>query len=283
MNRNDCDIARDLMPLSVDGVCAEGSQRFLDEHLAECAPCKNLYTRMKTLPQPSFQSEPSQEAQALKDGLRWLGRRFKALWIALAALACAFVLLLAAAGVQQMRWNWYADVPLDMSTVTIHSTSALVSVTASMPFLEQHYNGQGFEMEMARADENHTGQPEAVILTYTLSYFSNQAKDWLSRSPHMSDHRYTTGLNGYDLCRDGTNIYLIDGMEGVTTADGSHLMLLDMGLPVSEIRIKSGKDTKVVYTWGDEFDIHPDAPAGDGYPYSNIMLRKDYEALQNSQ
>lgn len=275
MNRNDCDIARDLMPLSVDGVCAEGSQRFLDEHLAECAPCKNLYTRMKTLPQPFLQPEPSQEAQALKDGLRWLGRRFKALWIALAALACAFVLLLAAAGVQQILWYWSADVPLDMSTVTISSTSALVSVSATVPFRAQYFNGQQFELETATDSDNHTGQPEAVILTYTLHYFPHQLQG------HLGEH--ITPLAGYRLCHDGGNIYLIDGMEGVTTADGSHLMLLDMGLPVSEIRIKSGKDTKVVYTWGDEFDIHPDAPAGDGYPYSNIMLRKDYEALQNSQ
>ena len=282
MNRNDCDIARDLMPLSVDGVCSEGSQRFLDEHLAECVPCKTLYTRMKTRPQPFLQPEPQQEAKALKQGLRWLGRRFKALWIALVSLACALVLLLTAAGLNQLRWNWVSNVPLDMCATTVGSTSALVYITASFPFLEQHYNGTHFLVTAAANDENHTGQPDAVILTYSLSYYPHQAKKQMSNFPDP-DYRYTASLNGYDLCRDGSNIYLIDSTEGVTTADGDHLMLIDQGLPVSEIRIKSGKDVKVIYTWGDAFDIKPEEIDASGIPASNIMLRKDYEALQNTQ
>ena len=281
MNRNDCDIARDLMPLSVDGVCSEGSQRFLDEHTAGCAPCKTLYTRMKTLPQPTLQPEPAQEAQALKQGLRWLGRRFKALWITIAALVCAFVLL-AAAGVNQIHWNWVSPVPLDMSTTTVGSTSALVYVTASFPFLKQHYNGQQLLVEVDSRDDNPTGQPNAVILTYTLTYFPHQVDDWRDTSPD-SDFRYTLGLTDYELCRDSNHIYLVDSIEGITTTAGEHLMLIDPGSPVSEIRIKSGQDVKVIYTWGDDFDIKPEEIDASGLPSSNIMLRKDYEALQNPQ
>ena len=279
MNRNDCDIARDLMPLSIDGVCSEGSQRFLDDHVAQCPPCRGTFARMKA-GMPSLQTEPDQEAAALKKGLRWLGRRFRALWIAIAALVCAFVLLLAAAGINQIIWHWVTDVPLDMCTTTVGSTNALVYITASFPFLEQHYNGQQFDVEIASAADNHTGQPEAVILTYTLSYFPNQVEDFANQFP---DYRYITSLNDFDLCRDGSRIYLIDGMEGVTTTDGVHLMLIDQGLPVSEIRIKSGKESKIIYTWGDEFDIKPEALTENGLPVSKIMLRKDYEAWQNAQ
>lgn len=278
MNQN-CEIARDLMPLSMDSVCSESSQRFLDEHMAQCQPCRSIYTQMKS-GMPPLQSVPTQEAAALKQGLRWLGKRFKALWITLIALVCAFVLLLTAAGVNQLVWHWYTDVPLDMCTTTVGSTSALVYITASFPFLEQHYNGQQFDVEAATDADNHTGQPDAVILTYTLSYFPNQVKDFASRMP---DYRYTTSLNGYDLCRDGNNIYLIDGMEGVTTADGDHLMLLDQGLPVSEIRIKSGKNTKTIYTWGSDFHIKPEGLTENGLPLSKFMLRKDYEVWQKKQ
>ncbi len=274
MNRNDCDIARDLMPLSVDGVCSEGSQRFLDAHTAQCQPCRDYFNGMKAGTLISMQVEPAQEAAALKKGLRWLGRRFKALWIALIALACAFVLLLAASGVQHMLWYWSADVPLDMSTANISSTSALVSVAATVPFRAQYFNGQSFELETVTDADNHTGQPEAVILTYTLHYFPYQLEQ------HLGEH--TTPLAGYRLCHDGSSIYLIDGMEGVTTTDGDHLMLLDPGLPVSEIRIRSGKDVKTIYTWGDDFDIKPEDHSESGYPVSNIMLRKDYEAMLNN-
>lgn len=274
MNRNDCDIARDLMPLSVDGVCSEGSQRFLDAHVAQCPPCRDTFAQMKA-GMPVLQPEPDQEAAALKKGLRWLGRRYKALWITVAALVCAFVLLLTASGVQHILWYWSADVPLDMSTTNISSTSALVSVTATVPFRAQYFNGQQFELETASEADNHTGQPEAVILTYTLHYFPHQLQQ------HLGEH--TTPLAGYRLCHDGNNIYLIDGMEGVTTADGTTVMLLDPGLPVSEIRIKSGKDSKVIYTWGDTFDIKTENLTESGYPVSKIMLRKDYESMQNAQ
>ena len=167
-----------------------------------------------------------------------------------------------------------------MCTTTVGSTSALVYVLASMPFLEQDYNGHHFDIEVANDADNHTGQPDAVILTYTLTYFPNRVKDYPSR---MLDYSYTTGLNGYDLCRDGQNIYLISDMEGVTTADGDHVMLLDQGQPVSEIRIKSGKVTQTIYTWGDYFDIKPEGLTDNGLPLSKIMLRKDYEAWQNAQ
>lgn len=96
MNQNErCDIARDLMPLSVDGVCSESSQRFLDEHVAQCPPCQRLYTRMKA-GMPALQPEAAHEEQALKQGLKWIGRRFRGLWIALTVLLCAFLLLLIA-------------------------------------------------------------------------------------------------------------------------------------------------------------------------------------------
>lgn len=279
MNRNDCDIARDLMPLSVDGVCSEGSQRFLDNHVAQCPPCRDTFAQMKA-GMPTLHPEPDQEAAALKQGLRYLGKRFKALWITIAALVCALVLLLTAAGINQIVLNWVTDVPLDMCATTIGSTNALVYITASFPFLEQYYNGHQLEMEIARDAANHTGYPEAVILTYTMSYFPNQAKDFPNQFP---DYRYTTSLTDFELCRDGNNIYLVDGMEGITTTDGDHLMLLDQGLPVSEIRVKAGKYGEVIYTWGDGFNIKPEELTENGLPLSNIMLRKDYEALQNTQ
>lgn len=72
-------------------------------------------------------------------------------------------------------------------------------------------------------------------------------------------------------------------MEGVNAADGTHLMLLDTGLPVSEIRIKSGDHGTVIYKWGDEFNIYPEQTSETDLPQCRIMLRKDYEALLNVQ
>ena len=277
MNRNDCDIARDLMPLSVDGVCSEGSQRFLDEHTALCAPCKALYARMKAEP-PVPRAEPAKESQALKKGLRWLGRRFKALWITLIALACVVVLVLTAAGINQIYLHQTADVPLELYGPYLSSSSAVVSLSASCQFNAMAYIDHHVEQKIIGAtQENLTGQPEAVILTYTLEYYPNQNKNLGLAS------NFSLTMSEYELCRDGSELYLIGGWDSTTASDGEHLLLVKTGLPVSEIRFQAGDTVKTIYTWGSDFEILPDKLDDYFYPASRIMLQSDYEEMTNER
>ena len=44
---NKCPIARDLMPLCIDGAASEDSRCFVEEHVSECAPCAQIYEEMK--------------------------------------------------------------------------------------------------------------------------------------------------------------------------------------------------------------------------------------------
>ena len=276
MNRYDCDIARDLMHLAIDGVCSEGSQRFLDGHLQQCPPCQGMYERMKATPVPVMAAAPAQEEQALRQSLRYLGKRFRALWIALAVLAGAFVLLLVAAGVNQIAWNWVSDIPLEQYSTRIQCASPYVSLTMSASFLAQDYVGHTLDIQSAdEAGSNHTGRPDAVVLTYTLEYHPQQAKN---SAQHLPGHTFTTGLTEFELCHDGSHIYMVDGMEGVIPDDGRHLVLLDPGAPVSEIRVRAGSNEKTIYTWGDELILYPESLSENGLPTSRIMLRKDYEA-----
>jgi len=41
--KHDCNVARDLMPLMLDGAASEESQKLLNEHLEECADCQAYY------------------------------------------------------------------------------------------------------------------------------------------------------------------------------------------------------------------------------------------------
>lgn len=45
--KNECNVARDLMPLVIDGVASEESQKYVDEHIAECTDCTSAYCAMK--------------------------------------------------------------------------------------------------------------------------------------------------------------------------------------------------------------------------------------------
>ena len=304
MNRNDCDIARDLMPLAIDGVCSEGSQRFLDAHTTACAPCKALYTRMKALPLPPIQPEPNQEAQALKRGLKYLGKRFKALWVALAALACAFVLLLAAAGIQQTLRFHSAPAPLDMYTVSIYRNDAYVSMGVSGQFYEQVYNG--FRRYEERTILDDTGE-EALILTYSVDWFPYQHKeftDWnqvsaatptpipfKNKSNGTEDtvkellnpkrdyaYKFTDMLETNRLCMDDGKLYMLAGWDSVVTTTGRTMLLANLGAPVYEIRVSDGKETRTIYTWGDEIDNYTvDMLDEYGLPQSGFLCPSDLE------
>lgn len=279
MNRNDCDIARDLMPLSVDGVCSEGSQRFLDAHVAQCPPCRDTFAHMKA-GMPALQPEPDQEAAALKKGLRYLGKRFKALWITIAALVCAFVLLMTAGCVNQMRMNHTAATPLDAYTISLYRNDALVSMRLSGSFYEQVYNG------FKRTDEPTflpDSNQEALILTYELSWYPYQHKkiadsfeeaDASELTPFKpqgvrtdvihdgvklntnwkSDYRFTSSLDDDQLCMEDGKLYLIGDKDAAKSTTGRTLLVLLPGMPVAEIRFTDGKNTETIYTWGDEIE-----------------------------
>ena len=44
----ECDIVRDLLPLYVEQMSSEASNRVIEEHLAECEQCKIMYQEMKS-------------------------------------------------------------------------------------------------------------------------------------------------------------------------------------------------------------------------------------------
>lgn len=48
-----CDIVRDLMPLTIDGAASEDSRALVEAHVAECEPCAEVYRAMKATPPES--------------------------------------------------------------------------------------------------------------------------------------------------------------------------------------------------------------------------------------
>lgn len=308
MNRNDCDIARDLMPLSVDGVCSEGSQRFIDAHVAECKPCHDYFDGMKT-GMLNIKMEPTQEAKSLKKSLRHVAKRFKALWLTLISLACAFALLLTASGYQQTVWHKTEWAPLDMYSVSLYSNDALVSLGLSCNFYEQVYNGfqqDRYYFALVGDDEEH------VILTYLVSWFPNQHKkiaDTLSKvstataTPTLipfqgkdntteranaqlvtpewnSDYHFTTVMESHQLCVDNGQLYILDGWDSVETTTGRSMLVAQLGTPVYEVRVSDGKETRTIYAaWrGDEItNVSADKFDKNGLPMSGVISPSDLE------
>ncbi len=48
MNTLKCEVIQDLLPLYIDNVCSDESNRIVTEHLRECEVCQNMYENMKS-------------------------------------------------------------------------------------------------------------------------------------------------------------------------------------------------------------------------------------------
>ena len=295
---NACDIARDLMPLSIDEVCSEGSQRFLDDHLQQCPPCRRIFSSMRSAPQSYPNPESTNEERALRQSMKAVRRRFRWLWITVITLCCAFVLVLAAAGVQQILTYWSTPVPLDLYNVSPYRQDALFFMSLSAAFPQTAYNGVSWDEAIVTTQDNHTGADEAIIITYSIEYYPYQARafiealpaempqDFVSREAGQTsvstNYNFRGGLPVDRMCVVDGGLYMIDSQEYVMTTYGRPLKLLTPGMPVSEIRFTDGKNTVTLYTWGDEIPNHSaDRIDEYGVPLSGMISPSDYERLRD--
>ena len=54
MNKKECEIVKDLLPLYVDNVLSKSSKEFVEEHIVDCEDCKNIFFEMaKDLEMPA--------------------------------------------------------------------------------------------------------------------------------------------------------------------------------------------------------------------------------------
>lgn len=106
--KHDCNVARDLMPLCIDGAASEESQQYVDEHVAECGECSAIYGEMSAaLPQ----KRKEKETAALEKAARNLRTRrtVRALCVLLISMTALVIVILANAGaVERLLSNaWF--------------------------------------------------------------------------------------------------------------------------------------------------------------------------------
>lgn len=65
--KNKCNVAKDLMPLVIDGVASEESQQYVDEHINECTECALTYGAMRVeLPRANQEKERAEMEKAAR-------------------------------------------------------------------------------------------------------------------------------------------------------------------------------------------------------------------------
>lgn len=95
--KNECNVARDLMPLCIDGVASEDSQQFVDKHVVACHECELVYGEMKSaLPQVTAEKENAALEKAAK--AMHTKRTIRTLWAVIMGMTALMIALLANAG-----------------------------------------------------------------------------------------------------------------------------------------------------------------------------------------
>ena len=49
MNKITCNVIKDILPLYIDGVVSEDTQKIVDEHLTECSLCRDEMNKLKKI------------------------------------------------------------------------------------------------------------------------------------------------------------------------------------------------------------------------------------------
>ncbi len=71
--KNPCEVIRDLLPLSVDGVASKPSEEMVKEHLEECEECKKIHENMIVkLDEPEIDINYKMEIKPFKKVLRYI-------------------------------------------------------------------------------------------------------------------------------------------------------------------------------------------------------------------
>lgn len=112
MDKKQCAVVRDLIPLVADEVASEESKAFVQEHIGDCENCRAYYEGMTAQLERSLSATPTQTAfesfcRKMKKQLR-----LRKLLKALIALILTVALLLGGAIVYRDRTQvWYQEMP----------------------------------------------------------------------------------------------------------------------------------------------------------------------------
>lgn len=100
-NHLECSVARDLLPLSLEGLTGEESEHFLQMHLQECKKCRNFREELLIENEEKAASEQIEENKVLRTLKRW---RYEMLGLVIGIFS-VFTLIVLVIGIALFRGN----------------------------------------------------------------------------------------------------------------------------------------------------------------------------------
>lgn len=166
-----CSIAKDLMPLYHDGVCSDETKAAVEEHLDDCASCRELYGKLSGADYIERSAFDEERSETLAASYRYFRRRsiMKAALLAILALAAAALIFF---GIKVYRsWPVY---PQPMKQVETLEELKAETEKAGLRLLypeESALNSNYFQTVYSLGLDNRTRYANAT--DYTISWKIN--------------------------------------------------------------------------------------------------------------
>lgn len=266
-----CEVARDLMPLEIDGVCSEESKRLVREHMDVCQPCKDVYAGMtKAFQYQTKNEEAATFASTMKSMRRTLTRkRLKYILLGLLIALCLGFCI--SWGVLEL----YSDtskreLPIDEYKVSLLQTEKGF-VAARWTFENNVPEGQWHTTSVAEEDGK-----RVCYLSYHTSVIRHG----------RGDGRNVIDMSTQYVVRDGVIHDTLSTYNGQPMYNITQPLRREVGEAIDEIRAGTPQDYKVVYRKGDELERLDEAQEhnlfeGDinGFGWNSEIYTIPFEAL----
>ena len=244
---NNCNVARDLMPLVIDGVASEESKQYVDEHIAECTECAVAYGEMRViLPRANEEKERAEMEKAAKKL-----RRKRIFRVVLAAVLSIAIFIGGTFAWNEIEYRLTQD---RSQTMTLDEyTARLVQTKAGNVIVCVNLNGRD---DLDSVMKRHV----------SWSGIKNNTKNVLEIE------MLKTPIPQY-LSGDDANIQkMLRVYFGGSVVDGEwYNVVNESGESWDEVALISGEARKVIYT------------KGDSIPYCSEEMEAYYAAYHEKQ
>lgn len=277
--KNNCNVARDLMPLVIDGVASEESQHYVDEHIAECTECAVTYGSMKVeLPRANQEKERAEMEKAAKKL-----RKKRILRAVIAALLAIAVFLGGTLAWKEIDYRLTQDhsqtMALDEYSVRLVQTRE-GSVILCIGLTDSEYLSASVAINTQWAGiGNNTKNVMEIELLKTI------IPQYVDGDDMNIQKMLRTVFSGSVVDGEWTNKqpWYNPGLEDPRPKDAKYQIW-------DEVVLISGEERQVIYTKGDEIPYcsdemeayyaayHESQPAGKSYPEWRVDLVKLLDA-----
>lgn len=159
MNRLECKTVRDLLPLYMDGICSEESQKLVDEHLAQCSDCKKIFEQM------NMPVEAPITADEGKSALQRIKKKIRKKYVILAVITA----LLAGLWTGLSIFMQLVETPMSYEEVKVSVVQDKKTPTKyNLTFSGPSYEGLYGEAELVAENEQYEYLAEVIHCTSSM-------------------------------------------------------------------------------------------------------------------